>query len=171
MKNLKGLIWDKLYWFLPRENDVIITKSEDTCVEKETKEDMVNRPSHYNHGGIECIDAIKSMLGDEGFIAYCRGNAIKYQWRSGLKFNSEEDMEKSVWYTRMANGDDPRIDPADPNKALKNAASLYHKALDDGTLQVDGPPEDAERGNNYMYWSTAARLAGWTPPPEREPDK
>ena len=75
---------------------------------EDPEKDMVNSPSHYNHGGIECIDAIRSMLGEEGFVAYCRGNAIKYQWRSGLKFNSNEDMLKSVWYTRMANGDDPR---------------------------------------------------------------
>ena len=74
------------------------------------KEDMVNSPSHYNYGKIECIDAIHAMLGEEGFVAYCRGNAVKYQWRSGLKFNSEEDMAKSIWYTRMADGDDPRKD-------------------------------------------------------------
>lgn len=73
-------------------------------------EDMVNRPSHYNNGEIECIDAIRAMLGEEGFVAYCRGNAVKYQWRAGLKFNTAEDMKKSVWYTRMANGDDPRND-------------------------------------------------------------
>ncbi|KKL05504.1 hypothetical protein LCGC14_2605360 [marine sediment metagenome] len=42
------------------------------------KEDMVNSPSHYNNGGIECIDAIRSMLGEEGFVSYCKGNALKY---------------------------------------------------------------------------------------------
>ncbi len=31
-------------------------------------EDMVNRPSHYNYGDIECIDAIRAMLGEEGFV-------------------------------------------------------------------------------------------------------
>lgn len=73
-------------------------------------EDMVNSPSHYNKGGVECIDAIRAMLGEDGFTAYCRGNAIKYTWRAGLKFNYDEDLKKAVWYNRMAAGDDPRKD-------------------------------------------------------------
>ena len=72
--------------------------------------DMVNQPSHYNYGKIECIDAIKGMLGDEGFKAYCRGNAMKYTWRAGLKFDEVEDLKKASWYNRMAAGDDPRLD-------------------------------------------------------------
>ena len=72
------------------------------------EEDMVNRPSHYNYGDIECIDAIHAMLGEEGFVAYCKGNALKYTWRAGLKDNEAEDLKKAVWYTRMSNGDDPR---------------------------------------------------------------
>lgn len=72
--------------------------------------DMVNQPSHYNYGEIECIDAIKGMLGEEGFKAYCRGNAMKYTWRAGLKFDEVEDLKKASWYNRMAAGDDPRED-------------------------------------------------------------
>lgn len=143
-------------------------KMTDTCVEQEKKEDMVNSPSHYNSGGIECIDAMRAMLGPEGFRAYCKGSAFKYTWRSGLKFDEEEDLKKSVWYTRMANDDDPRLDP---NEALKASALKYHGAILDGTLTVDGPPDDVARGDNYAYWSEMARLAGWTPPPEREPDE
>ena len=41
------------------------------------KHDPVNFPSHYNKGGIGCIDAIKSCQGD-GFKYYCQGSAIKY---------------------------------------------------------------------------------------------
>ncbi|CAG0906705.1 unnamed protein product, partial [Darwinula stevensoni] len=48
--------------------------------------DAVSKPSHYNHGdGIECIDYIRQVLGKEGFIAYCRGNQIKYQHRAMYK--------------------------------------------------------------------------------------
>ena len=36
--------------------------------------DPVERPAHYNQGGIECIDYIRQVLGLEGFIAYCKGN-------------------------------------------------------------------------------------------------
>jgi hypothetical protein len=73
--------------------------------------DMVNSPSHYNQTELECIDAIKYALGKEGFVAYCRGNAIKYNWRAGHKIDSVEDLKKAAWYCRMAAGDDPRKDP------------------------------------------------------------
>ena len=59
--------------------------------------DMVNSPPHYTSGDIECIDAIRAALGPEGFKAFCRGNAIKYNWRSNLK-NGVEDIEKARWY-------------------------------------------------------------------------
>jgi len=43
--------------------------------------DMVDNPAHYTQGDIECIEAIRAALGKAGFIAFCRGNAIKYLWR------------------------------------------------------------------------------------------
>ena len=70
--------------------------------------DSVLSPSHYNNGDIECIDAIRSALGEDGFRAWCRGNAIKYLWRAGLKGDPDEDLRKAVFYARMASGDDPR---------------------------------------------------------------
>lgn len=65
--------------------------------------DNVNHPSHYqSDDGIECIDAIRAALGREGFIAYCRGNAIKYNWRSGKKSSHSEDLKKGAWYSERA---------------------------------------------------------------------
>lgn len=59
--------------------------------------DMVNHPSHYqSDNGVECIEAIRAALGKEGFLAYCRGNAMKYIWRD--KVNLKEDLEKARWY-------------------------------------------------------------------------
>lgn len=60
--------------------------------------DPVNHPAHYTAGEIECIDAIRAALGDEGFKAYCRGNVIKYCWRSGRKGDASEDVAKAIWY-------------------------------------------------------------------------
>jgi len=61
--------------------------------------DPVNKPAHYNLAeGIECIDYIKQVLGEDGFIAYCHGNLIKYQHRHKYKSNPQEDMEKAQWY-------------------------------------------------------------------------
>jgi|TARA_R110000782_G_scaffold269681_1_gene368259 hypothetical protein len=58
----------------------------------------VSKPFHYNTGDIECIDYIKQVLGNEGFIAYCQGNMIKYQHRHRYKQKPVEDMEKAAWY-------------------------------------------------------------------------
>jgi hypothetical protein len=58
--------------------------------------DPVN-PSHYRQGSIECIDAIKSALGDDGFQGYCTGNVIKYLFRWKYK-NGLEDLRKAQWY-------------------------------------------------------------------------
>ncbi len=67
-------------------------------VTEHTTWDMVDSPTHYNQGDIECIDAIRSALGTEGFLAYCRGNAIKYLWRAGLKGEASEDLAKAKKY-------------------------------------------------------------------------
>jgi len=63
----------------------------------ETTADMVNHPAHYQ-GKVECIDAIESALGPEGFAAYCRGNALKYTFRAGKKGPAALDLAKAVWY-------------------------------------------------------------------------
>jgi hypothetical protein len=60
-------------------------------------EDFVDSPAHYNNGGIECIDYIRQQLGEEGYIAYCEGNMIKYQHRYKYK-GGVEDLEKSCKY-------------------------------------------------------------------------
>lgn len=60
--------------------------------------DMVNSPPHYNQDSIECIDAIRAALGDEGFQAYCQGNALKYLWRHKYKGKPIEDLKKAQWY-------------------------------------------------------------------------
>jgi hypothetical protein len=59
--------------------------------------DMVNKPPHYQ-GEVECIDAIKSALGEDAFYAYCRGTAMKYIWRTGKKWDDQEDINKAIWY-------------------------------------------------------------------------
>lgn len=56
--------------------------------------DMVNNPPHYQlSSGMECIDITEDM-------SFCRGNAIKYLIRAGLKGDEIEDLEKSLWYIK-----------------------------------------------------------------------
>ena len=54
-------------------------------------------PSHYKAGDVECIDAIRSALGPEGFQGYCQGNILKYVWRYKHK-GGAEDLEKAKVY-------------------------------------------------------------------------
>lgn len=74
--------------------------------------DTVNHPKHYsspvNDTGIECIDAIRAALGDQAFMDWCRGNAMKYIWRCHYKESFTEDLRKAIFYLRSALGDDPR---------------------------------------------------------------
>lgn len=66
--------------------------------------DTVNRPEHYNTGGMECIDAICGMLTHDEYIGYLRGNAMKYMWRFRYKGKPIEDLRKARWYEeRMMN--------------------------------------------------------------------
>lgn len=65
---------------------------------KELDTDMVNHPSHYTQGGIECIDALKAAtVSKTGIEAVCTANAIKYLWRYEEK-NGIEDVKKARWY-------------------------------------------------------------------------
>ena len=62
-----------------------------------SEEDMVNHPSHYTSGGIECIDAIEASMTAEAFKGFCKGNAMKYIWRYEKK-GSVESLQKAIWY-------------------------------------------------------------------------
>lgn len=62
------------------------------------KNDNVNSPAHYRQGGIECIEAIKASMSEEGFKDYLKGNVMKYIWRYEHKGRAIEDIEKAMWY-------------------------------------------------------------------------
>lgn len=63
--------------------------------------DNVNHPKHYKECSIECIDAMRVVLGDEGIFNYCMGCAFKYIWRWKFK-NGREDLDKARWYVRQS---------------------------------------------------------------------
>lgn len=60
--------------------------------------DNVNHPSHYNRGGIECIDAMIAAKGIEKVKIFCECNDFKYDWRRGEKDPILQDARKSRWY-------------------------------------------------------------------------
>ena len=60
--------------------------------------DMVNHPSHYTQGKIECIDALEAATANlKGLDAVCTANAIKYLWRWQEK-DGVRDLRKAIWY-------------------------------------------------------------------------
>ena len=62
--------------------------------------DPVHHPDHYTRGEIECIDAIAASMTTDEFAAYCKGAAMKYLWRAGIKHPNckVEDLKKGRWY-------------------------------------------------------------------------
>ena len=66
--------------------------------EAHAHEDMVNSPSHYTYGKVECIEAIQESMSAEAFKGYCKGAALKYLWRYERKDKSLEDLKKAQWY-------------------------------------------------------------------------
>jgi len=63
-------------------------------------EDLVNSPSHYASGTVECIDAIEAAMTNEAFCGYLKGNIQKYLWRYQDKENSLQDLKKAEWYLK-----------------------------------------------------------------------
>ena len=57
-------------------------------------------PDHYKQGDIECIDAMRAMLGEQQFIGYLRGTIFKYNWRFGLKDAAKVEQEKMAVYMK-----------------------------------------------------------------------
>ena len=96
MQNLK--VSDNDLPFIDSEeslNDKVASAEE---ARQEMKADNVNNPSHYNKGGIECIEAIKASMTHEAFCGYLKGNIIKYTWRYEVK-GGVESLQKAQWYT------------------------------------------------------------------------
>ena len=55
--------------------------------------DPVNHPSHYTAYPVEVIELTEHLN-------FCRGNAVKYIARAGLKNSLTEiqDLQKAIWY-------------------------------------------------------------------------
>jgi len=67
----------------------------DELINKSAKQgkEVVEHPSHYNHGKYECIDIIDDLK-----LNFNLGSALKYIWRCGLKDDEVIELEKAKWY-------------------------------------------------------------------------
>lgn len=66
--------------------------------EEADTEDAVEKPAHYNNGGIECIDYLKDNMSWQGYTGYLEGNTKKYLHRWRYKQKPVEDLKKARWY-------------------------------------------------------------------------
>lgn len=73
--------------------------------EEAAQPDMVEHPAHYRQGRFETIELIQEIAGsyDDGYVAYCVGNAIKYLARAPFKHEfPTEDLQKAKKYLDFA---------------------------------------------------------------------
>lgn len=95
-------------WFAPVEDDIpegMLECKDGVCpvpwavkeVIASPVEDVVNHPTHYTNGSIECIEAIEAQLTAEEYRGYLKGNIAKYLWRERHKGNLES-LKKAQWY-------------------------------------------------------------------------
>lgn len=81
----------------------IADRVEASTISKMETVDMVNHPPHYKlANGMESIDVIKATLTPEEYRGWCKGNALKYQFRAGKKDPDKltEDYEKAMFFLK-----------------------------------------------------------------------
>lgn len=82
--------------FRYRADDERLDQDLNECIGQDI--DVINHPSHYTKGRIECIDAIDSAtVGKTGIEAVAVANVIKYLWRYEEK-GGLESVRKAQWY-------------------------------------------------------------------------
>lgn len=72
-------------------------------------EEVVQSPSHYTQGDIECIDALRSMLTPDEWRGFLKGTVMTYLWRLGHKDDPVIEAGKLAWYASWLKGVDPRV--------------------------------------------------------------
>jgi len=73
---------------------------EPTVVDK-----AVNQPNHYQFAGMEIQDLLKKLFTHDEYVAWIRGNIIKYRMRASLKNKDAtlQDIDKSNKYREFYN--------------------------------------------------------------------
>lgn len=123
----------------------------------------IGHPSHYTSGDVECIDGIRAALGDEGFEAYCAGNAIKYVWRYRHK-GGLTDIRKAVEYLGWLAEDLEHDERAEAERAQEMASAadeaakyVYGAGLATGEATgalgnvTDNPAADANAAEKVVH--------------------
>jgi hypothetical protein len=62
------------------------------------EEDVVNTPSHYSAGTIECVEYLKDNMPWDAYLGGLEWNVKKYLHRWRYKKSPVEDLKKAQWY-------------------------------------------------------------------------
>ncbi len=102
--------------------------------------DNVNNPKHYaGSTSLECIDAMRLVLGRKGVYYFCLGNAFKYMWRYKNK-NGLEDINKAKWYLSYVEHD---IDQDEDGNYVSHKVQEIFRRLQDLYIDI------VDRISNY----------------------
>lgn len=100
---------DGIKFFNNIESDLDFSDSNEEDKEEhsdsKSKQDNVNHPKHYNKFSQEVIVTIGEWLNgyEDGYVAYCIGNTLKYLSRAPYKHETPlEDLKKAQWYLNEA---------------------------------------------------------------------
>lgn len=145
--------------------------------------ERVDHPAHYQVGGVEVIDLVDGM-------SFCRGNAVKYLARAGLKPGADEieDLEKAAWYVhreiaRLRQvGGGPADGPSQVEErfvlVVGSAAGVSRRLIEEAVAEhvagvtavsCDRAPEPAQTGWNVddrAVWASSVRQGGGEPVPD-----
>lgn len=98
--------------------------------------DLVQKPKHYNReNAIQCIDEMILVFGEEATMHFCLLNCWKYRYRSGLKDNGYQDLEKSDWYMRKYKELKEKIEN---NKTPNSIRIPYKPNIDPWVITTNG---------------------------------
>lgn len=78
----------------------VYTRMDDSTFTK--RADVIDHPSHYDNGSMECIEEMRLAFGDEAVRDFCVCNAWKYRYRAGSKGDADEDRNKADRYMTYA---------------------------------------------------------------------
>jgi hypothetical protein len=118
--------------------------------------DNVNKPAHYNQGGIETIDSIRASTGD-GFIWYCVGNADKYIGRCRYKGKLLEDLRKCRNYVDWAIEEAEKLEAAGESgnhPAIPDSSNSKPIAIPGGWRELE--PDEVPLATDMHEW-----MGGW----------
>jgi thymidylate synthase (FAD) len=131
-------------------------------------------PDRYSRGNRETIDQIRDAMTDAEFVAFCRGNVIRYRDRAGAKGPAEVDETKAQFYERMAehvagNGPDPRASRPGFVAYVREDASIA--LLDHGYIRLVETWGSDARVVEAARMSTGKGFLGWGTPDEPGDEK